>query len=111
MLALPNFDKLSVVETETLNYDIRAIIMQENHSICFLSRALGFRHRPLSVYEKELLVVVHAVQTWSAYLTYMSFVIKSDQKSLKILTRKEGYHFVLAYVAIQDYELFVGNTI
>lgn len=59
--------------------------MQDNHPICFLSRALGPQHQALSVYEKELLVVVHAVQIWNSYLSQGPFIIKTDQRSLKYL--------------------------
>lgn len=47
--------------------------MQENHPICYISRALGPRQQNLSVYEKELLAVVHAVQTWNTYLAHNKF--------------------------------------
>lgn len=85
VLALPNFDKDFVVETDASNTGIGAVLMQESHPICYISRALGPRHQGLSVYEKELLAVVHAVQTWSSYLTHRPFIIKTDQKSLKYL--------------------------
>ncbi|KAL8151213.1 hypothetical protein V2J09_021021 [Rumex salicifolius] len=61
----------------------------DRHPICFISRALGPRHQSLSVYEKELLAVVHAVQTWSSYLTHRPFVIRTDQKSLKYLLEQK----------------------
>lgn len=63
VLALPNFSKQFIVETDASKIGIRAVLMQENHPICFISRALGPRHQNLSVYEKELLGVVHAMQT------------------------------------------------
>lgn len=63
--------------------------MQDGHPISFISRALGPRHQGLYVYEKELLAVVHAVQTWSAYLAHKPFIIKTDQKSLKFLMEQK----------------------
>ncbi|KAL8153072.1 hypothetical protein V2J09_010832 [Rumex salicifolius] len=63
--------------------------MQDNHPICYISRALGPRHQSLSVYEKELLAVVHAVQAWSSYLTHRPFLIRTDQKSLKYLLEQK----------------------
>lgn len=85
VLALPNFEKQFTVETDASNTGIGAVLMQDNHPICYISRALGPRHQSLSVYEKELLAVVHAVQTWHAYLAQRPFIIKTDQKSLKYL--------------------------
>lgn len=63
--------------------------MHDGHCICYISRALGPRHQDLSVYEKELLDVVHDVQTWSAYLAHKPFIIKTDQKSLKCLMEQK----------------------
>ncbi|CAM8925392.1 unnamed protein product [Rhodiola kirilowii] len=89
VLALPDFQKTFVVETDASNTGIGAVLMQEHHPICYISRALGPRHQALSVYEKELMAVVHAVQTWSSYLTHKPFVIKTDQRSLKYLIEQK----------------------
>ena len=85
VLALADFGKDFVIETDASNIGIGAVLMQDNHPICYISRALGPRHQGLSVYEKELMAVVHAVQSWSSYLTHRPFIIKTDQISLKYL--------------------------
>jgi len=46
---------------------------------------LGPRWQNLSVYEKELLAIVFAVQIWEQYLLGRPFIVKTDQKSLKHL--------------------------
>lgn len=85
--------------------------MQDHHPISFISRALGPRHQSLSVYEKELLAVVHAVQSWNSYFVHRPFLIKTDQKSLKYLleqkvttpfqhmwlSKRMGYSFDIQY--------------
>lgn len=59
--------------------------MQNNHPLAYISKSLGPRWKNLSVYEKELLAIVCAVQKWEQYLCGGHFVIKTDQKSLKWL--------------------------
>lgn len=60
--------------------------MHEGHPIAFISKSLGPRWKKLSVYEKELLAIVFAVQKWEQYLLGNHFVIKTYQKSLNLST-------------------------
>lgn len=85
VLALPDFSKQFVVETDASQGGIGAVLMQDQHFIAYISKSLGPRWQALSVYEKELLAVVFAVQKWEQYLVYQPFTIKIDQKSLKWL--------------------------
>lgn len=89
VLALPDFDQPFTVETDASNIGIGDVLMQNNHPTCFISCALGPKHQTLFVYEKELLAVVHAVQTWHAYLAHRPFIINTDQKSLKFLIEQK----------------------
>lgn len=61
MLAVPNFGKTFIVETDASKEGIGAVLMQDQHPIAFISRALG-KWMKLSVYEKELLALVFVVQ-------------------------------------------------
>ncbi|GJT70406.1 transposon ty3-I gag-pol polyprotein [Tanacetum coccineum] len=49
------------------------------------SKSLAPRHKGLSTYEKELWVVVYALEKWRGYLLGKHFKIKTDHFSLKYL--------------------------
>ena len=85
VLAFPDFSKPFVMETDALATGIGAMLMQVGHPLAFISRALGPKWQQLSVHEKELLAMVHAVQKWEQYLSGQPFVILTDQKSFKWL--------------------------
>lgn len=63
VLALPMFDKPFVVETDACGQGIGAVLMQQGHPLAYISRHLKGKQLHLSIYEKELLVVVFAVRS------------------------------------------------
>lgn len=86
VLALPNFSKPFMVETDASATGIGAVLMQDAHPIAYLSKALAPRNLGLSAYEKECLALLLAIDHWRPYLQHSEFVIRTDQRSLLNLT-------------------------
>ena len=86
VLALPDFAKQFIVETDASATGISAVLMQEFHPIAYLSKALAPKNLGLSAYEKECLALLLAIEHWRPYLQHAEFVIRTDQKSLLHLT-------------------------
>lgn len=61
VLALPDFTKEFVVETDACLKGIGVVLMQDNHPLAYISKALSQQHLNLSVYEKEMLAIVKAI--------------------------------------------------
>jgi hypothetical protein len=91
VLALPNFNTTFTVETDACGEGIGAILMQAGQPIAFLSKALGDKHKNLSIYEKEFLALIMAVERWKHYLKRQEFIILTDHKSLAYL-KEQNLH-------------------
>ena len=82
VLALPDFTKTFVIETDASDKGVGAVLQQDGHPLVYISRALGPKNLMLSTYEKECLAILLAVDHWRYYLHHGEFIIKTDQKSL-----------------------------
>jgi hypothetical protein len=88
VLALPDFSQTFVVETDACSRGVGAVLLQNNHPLAFISKALGPRHLGLSTYEKECLAILLAIDKWRSYLQHSEFIIRTDQRSLAHLDDK-----------------------
>jgi hypothetical protein len=61
VLALPRFDLLFVIETDACDDGLGAVLMQKGRPIAFISKALGQNNKHLSIFEKEFLALILAV--------------------------------------------------
>ncbi|GKE07481.1 ty3-gypsy retrotransposon protein [Tanacetum coccineum] len=85
VLALPDFNKPFIVETDASGLGIGAVLQQGGHPITYLSKSLSPKHQALSTYEKEFYAVLMALEKWRGYLLDRHFKIKTDHFSLKYL--------------------------
>jgi hypothetical protein len=111
VLALSNFQQSFTMEIDAYQDGIGAVLMQQGQPIAYLSKALGQKHRNLSIYEKEFLALVMAVEKWRHYLQRQEFTVVTDHKSLaylneqnlhsdmqrKAMTRLMGLNFKIVY--------------
>jgi hypothetical protein len=68
VLALPDFALPFVIETDVCDDGLGAVLMQQGRPLAYLSKALGLKNRHLSIYEKEFLALIMAVDKWRLYL-------------------------------------------
>jgi hypothetical protein len=83
VLSLPDFTNTLVLECDASGKGIGVILMQEGQPLAFTSKKLSERNMGKSIYEKEMLVILHVVDLWRPYLLGKHFQIKTDHQSLK----------------------------
>jgi hypothetical protein len=83
VLALPNFTKTFLLECDASGKGIGVVLMQEGRPLAFTSKQLSERNLGKSIYEKEMLDIMHVIDLWCSYLLGQRFQIKTDHQSLK----------------------------
>jgi hypothetical protein len=83
MLALPDFTLPFVLECDASGKGIGAVLMQGGHPIVFEIQKLSQPERVYSIYDKEMLAIMHSFTKFRQYLVHNKFVVKTDHNSLK----------------------------
>ncbi|RVW33015.1 Retrovirus-related Pol polyprotein from transposon 17.6, partial [Vitis vinifera] len=109
VLALPNCSQLFIVETDASGYGLGVVLMQSHRPVAYFSQVLSARERQKSIYERELMAIVLAVQKWRHYLLDRHFIVRTDQSSLKFLLEQrivnESYQKWAAKLFGYDFEI------
>lgn len=84
-LSLPNFEEEFIMETNASGFNFTTVLSQYGRLIAFLNHALSRKAMMKSIYERELMAMVFAIQKWRHYLLRWCFIICIDEKSLKFL--------------------------
>ena len=78
-----DLSKLFEIQCVACGHCLGAILLQEGHAIAYESQRLNANERVLGKYEKEILAVLHALETWKHYLLGTPFILRMDHQSLK----------------------------
>ena len=78
----PQFDKPFHVYTDASNYQLGAVIMQENKPLAFYSRKLSDTQKRYTTGEQELLSIVETLKEFKNILLGQRVIVHTDHKNI-----------------------------
>lgn len=85
VLALLDFTQLFVLECDASEEGIGVVLIQGGHPIALEHQKLLPHERLYSIYDKEMLVTMHALAKFRQYLVWNQFRVKTNHNNLKFL--------------------------
>ena len=89
VLALLDFGQPFTLECDASGEGIGAILMQNRHPLAYESRKLRGPELLYTIYDKEMMAIMHALAKFRQYLVGARFVVKSYHNSLKYLLEQK----------------------
>jgi hypothetical protein len=83
VLALPYFIQPFTLECDASREGIVAILMQNRHPLSYERRNIRGHKLLYTIYDKEILAIMHALAKFWPYLVGARFMVKSYHNSLK----------------------------
>ncbi len=75
VIILPYLKKSFVVQCDAYGNSIDIVLMQVGRVVAYESEILHGPNQTMQIYEKGLLVVIHALSSWKHYLLGADFVV------------------------------------
>jgi len=82
---MPDFSQPFCIDCDASGIGLGAVLSQNRKPITFFSKALAETLLIKSMYEKELMALVLAIQHWWPYMIDQKFTVYTDQNSLRYL--------------------------
>ena len=113
MLAQSDHTKPFDIYTDTTDFAIDGVLMQEGHPIAFKSQKLNETKRRYTVQEKEMTAIVYYLRIWRNYLLGAQFVVMTDNATMSYFETKKESSPKLAWeedlLTEFDYEYNLGK--